>query len=132
MEEPDATKTGSKEDQLRIAWRYGQQAQSSPQSLDTTTNTSSAKSLQPNYFVMNKLMTKEEVQASSNVKTFSLSDLDTNNNANNKSVNELYVDLAKKISKQIDTLNLNITKTKQYTNILRIGKFFLKVKNFFC
>ncbi len=74
---------------------------------------------------MNKLMNKEEVQANSNVKTFSLTDLDENEISNNaKNVNGMYVKLAKKIAEHIDALNLNITKTKQYTNILRIGENF--------
>ena len=109
------TASGKDDAALRIAWRYGQQQQQQP----APSNVTSAKSLQPNYFVMNKLMSKEEIYSSSNVSTF---DLDVSQLSNSTNANELYSKLAAKISEHIDSLNLNITKTKQYTNVLRIGK----------
>lgn len=100
---------------MRIAWRYAQQQQ--PQHTKTEPI---AKTFQSNYFLMNKLMAKEDVYASSNVDTFKLDDTDTDSHEN-EAFNSLYAKLAKDLTLQIDSLNLNINKTKQYTNILRIG-----------
>jgi hypothetical protein len=75
-------------------------------------------------------MTKEEVYAGSSggVATFSLGDCEPDDvSKSSKNVNMLYCQLAKKITEYIDSLNLNITKTKQYTNVLRIGE--LKLNN---
>lgn len=109
QEEPEIDKTSN--DQLRIAWRYGQQPQTQQQKIDPN-----AKSFQANYFVTNKLMNKEDVFASTNVKTFELSesDIDGTNGS-------YYSKLAQDISSHIDSINLNINKTKEYKNILRIG-----------
>ena len=63
---------------------------------------------------MNTFMTNEEINVS-NIKTF-------NTNENEDSRDRcLYNQLFISIEQHIDTLNMNITKTKQYTNILRIG-----------
>ena len=64
---------------------------------------------------MNTFMTNEEVNVS-NIKTF-------NTNENGSRDLCLYNQLFISIEQHIDSLNMNITKTKQYTNILRIGMF---------
>lgn len=96
---------------LRIAWRYGQQA---PPQIKTEP---SAKSFQSNYFVMNKLMPSDEVYSSSNIKTFECDEKIL-------SESSLYSNLSKKITEHIDLINLNVNKTKEYNNLLRIGKKF--------
>ncbi len=60
-------------------------------------------------------MTNEEINVS-DIKTF-------NTNENGSKDLSLYNQLFISIEQHIDTLNMNITKTKQYTNILRIGMF---------
>ena len=71
--------------------------------------------MQPNYFLMNTFMTNEEVNFS-NIKSFRPNDAKLNNVC-------LYDQLINSLEEHIDTLNMNITKTKQYTNIMRIGMF---------
>ena len=58
-------------------------------------------------------MTSDEVNVS-NIKMF---------DPNETNLDELclYDQLINSIEQHIDSLNMNITKTKQYTNILRIG-----------
>lgn len=64
-------------------------------------------------------MTPEEVY-SSNIKTFVANEQDLAESSKHTQINSLYDELADDIELHIDSLNLNITKTKQYTNILRI------------
>ncbi len=117
----DQSPKSNKDDQLRIAWRYGQQQASPPN--NKPLNDLAAKSYQPNYFVMNKLMNKEDVFNNSNVKFFDLNDacMNQQESSSTTSSKNMYLNLAKSISEHIESLNLNINKTKQYTNILRIG-----------
>jgi hypothetical protein len=102
-------------DELRIAWRYGQQK--SPEAVQPN---ESKQLLQPNYYLTNKLMNSEDIFNSSNVSTFEpvlAKDKDSQNDEHS-----LYSQLVSQIEAQIEKLNLNVNKTKQYTNILRIGK----------
>ena len=101
-----------KSDELRIAWRYGQQ-QTPKSSLQEQ-----SKILQPNYFVINKMM-GEEVN-NSIIKGFELCDTELIKDSSDS--NLIYSKLANDLSTQIDALNLNVTKTKKYSNILRIRK----------
>ncbi len=109
----------SETDDLRIAWRYGQQP-----SNDTETKLAS-KSFQANYFVTNKFVADQEIQALSEFKGFTLTDEDKCNASlyDFNELNPLYVKLANEITQNIERLNLNVNKTKKYTNICRIGKF---------
>lgn len=63
-------------------------------------------------------MSESEIQESPNIKSFELNDQDIEKS--NESNMYLYTKLANDISSHIDELNLNITKTKKYTNILRL------------
>lgn len=63
-------------------------------------------------------MTDKEVHESSSVKSFEINDQDRHNS--DQSNMYLYTRLANEITSHIDHLNLNITKTKKYTNILRV------------
>jgi hypothetical protein len=68
---------------------------------------------------MNKFMNPEsEVQPY--IKSFETNDQDIENATNNNNNMYLYSKLGQDISRHIDELNLNITKTKKYTNILRL------------
>ena len=79
------------------------------------------KLMQPNYFLMNSFMTSEEVNVS-NIKMFNLNANDISNSyLNSDRTNTLYDELADDLEFHIDSVNMNITKTKQYTNIMRIG-----------
>lgn len=71
---------------------------------------------------MNKFMSENEIKESANLKSFSLSEQEKNEFYNFKGLNPIYVKLANEIATHIDTLSLNINKTKKYTNICRIGK----------
>ena len=117
--ENETTPTNTEE--LRIAWRYGQQQQQT--STDETIK--SSKSMQANYFVMNKFLTEEEIKTASNVKSFTLSETDCSSSCDDTTMNPLYKHLATDITTHIDDLNMNINKTKKYTNILRIGYLYL-------
>ena len=113
----DSVKVSGSEE-LRIAWRYGQQSstigQQSPKPNEQT------KLLQPNYFVMNKFMNEEEV---SNLKGFDSNSINIDSiSQNNNDSNSIYIKLGNEISAEIDSLNMNVNKTKKYTNILRISK----------
>ena len=77
--------------------------------------------MQANYFLMNKFLTEEEIKAASNVKSFTLGDSDRSHSCDDTTMNPLYKLLATDITTHIDDLNMNINKTKTYTNILRIG-----------
>jgi hypothetical protein len=114
-------------EKLRIAWRYGQN-----QSVPAPNNDSQKQLLQPNYFFMNKYMSFDEVTKSSNVKTFEPSQTDLNEcfQAGNPFI--LYSKLAQDIQSHIDSLNMNINKTKSYSNIMRIGTYFFHYQIFFC
>ena len=72
---------------------------------------------------MNKFMSEAEIKELSNVKGFSLSDQEKANFYDFKGLNPIYVKLANEITAHIDSLSLNINKTKKYTNICRIGKY---------
>ncbi|CAF0709642.1 unnamed protein product [Brachionus calyciflorus] len=110
LEEPEQNKSP---DQLRIAWRYGQQpTQNKPES--------NAKTFQSNYFVMNKLMPKENVYLSSNVKTFELNTNLSDQFSTQEKTKPFYSKLAKDLNVHIDSINLNVNKTKEYNNLLRI------------
>lgn len=98
----------SDEDALRIAWRYGNKPASNV--VEETTS----KLVQPNYFLMNKFMSDEEIYAASNVETFQV--LDTSNEKAN-----IYEQLESSLLDHIDKQGMNILKTKKYTNIMRIG-----------
>lgn len=116
MNKLDEPATESKvNDELRIAWRYGQQK--SPEILQQN---ESKQLLQPNYYLTNKLMNSEEIFNSSNVSSFETTSL-TNEKDNQNDEHSLYSQLASQIEAQIEKLNLNVNKTKQYTNVLRIG-----------
>lgn len=73
---------------------------------------------------MNQLMTVEEVNQATSISTFELPD-DVAGKENDTFGNVLYSKLARDVAAKIDSLNLDITKTKQYTNIMRIGKAWL-------
>ena len=117
LEEKNEQKLGetNSNNELRIAWRYGQQQSNEP--IASTNN----KILQPNYFFMNKFMNmNDEVLTASNVKMFNM------NTAELKKTN-YYAELISDIESHVDSLNMNINKTKSYTNILRIGLKFLVI-----
>lgn len=80
------------------------------------------KSLQANYFTINKLMSEEEVKQTRNVESFKLSDEEKLSMYNYSGLNPLYVKLANEITAHLDSINMNINKTKKYTNVCRIGK----------
>ena len=63
-------------------------------------------------------MSEKEVLESSSFKSFEISDQDREKSDNSNMY--LYSKLASDITNHIDHLNLNITRTKKYTNILRI------------
>lgn len=88
-------------DDLRIAWRYSQSAKPQQEDFHST------KTYQANYFVMNKFMNQEDLNDLISFETKTESD-------------DLYSQLSDCIQRHIDDLNFNITKTKKYTNILRI------------
>ena len=76
---------------------------------------------------MNLFMTNEEVSVS-NIKMFNVNEKElTESCQNSQSTNVLYDELADDLEFHIDSLNMNITKTKQYTNIMRIGWFLFKI-----
>ncbi len=116
--ENKAKTSPSSNDQLRIAWRYGQQPQ---QQTNESNSSESSKLLQPNYFFMNKYMTYEEVTSSSDIKNFEINDKESDEPIN---CNLLYEMLYRDIESHIDSLNMNINKTKSFSNILRIGIVF--------
>ena len=93
---------------LRIAWRYGSNKPAS--SADETTT---SKLVQPNYFLMNKFMSDEEVYAASSVETFEAFEASSNES--------IYGQLESRLLDHIDKQGMNILKTKKYTNIMRIG-----------
>ncbi len=102
-------------DELRISWRY---AQYNPnQNSEDKLN----KSLQANYFTINKLMSEEEVSQTTNVASFKLSAEQRGEMYNFSGLNPLYVKLANDITTHLDSINVNINKTKKYTNICRVG-----------
>jgi len=104
---------------LRIAWRYGQQqATSEPETK------LASKAFQANYFVMNKFMAEEEIDSTCELTGFRLSAEDRSAAAayDFNGLNPLYVKLANEITEHIDKLGLNINKTRKYTNICRIGR----------
>ena len=69
---------------------------------------------------MNKLMTNDEVYSASNIKTFELNE--NEKFPNDQNPQPFYLNLAKDLTTHIDSLNLNVNKTKEYNNLLRIGK----------
>ena len=109
------------DEKLRIAWRYGQQTSGAATKPAGGEQATGGKILQPNYFVMNQLMTAEEVNQATSISSFEVH-AEASGEENNALGNALYSKLARDVAAQIDNLNLNITKTKQYTNIMRIGK----------
>lgn len=99
---------GQKSDEkLRIAWRYSQQAQQSQSPVET-----GHRSLQPNYFRTDKLLTKEEVHSQCSIASFKSSD--------STERGSIYRKLAQDLATYIDNAGLNVLKTKSYTNISRI------------
>ncbi len=64
-------------------------------------------------------MSEKQVLESSSVKSFEISDQDRDKSDHSNMY--FYSKLATDITNHIDHLNLNITKTKKYTNILRIA-----------
>ena len=73
---------------------------------------------------MNIFLTSEEV-ANATIKMFNTNenDLEKCNSNRSDTTNSLYDKLAEDLENHIDALSMNITKTKQYTNIIRIGLF---------
>ena len=80
---------------------------------------------------MNKFMAYDDVMQSSNVKTFELNENDLNECLKSDHSNTIYLKLASQIESYIESLNMNINKTKSYTNIMRIGKDFGFIYNIF-
>jgi hypothetical protein len=108
---------GVKNDEsLRIAWRYSQQQQQKPSNQSEITSLNS-KALQPNYFRTDKLMTKEEIFSQCNVKSFQPPFIESDETTTRGFI---YSKLAHDLTTHIDNIELNVTKTKSYTNILRI------------
>ena len=60
-------------------------------------------------------MSKDEVYSTSNIKTFELDE-------KNFTEQSIYSKLSQDLTKHIDLINLNVNKTKEYNNLLRIGK----------
>ena len=71
--------------------------------------------LQANYFVINKFMDSADIYSSCNVKTFTPPPAPSNSQ-----VGQLYARLYKQIESHIDALHMNVTRTKSYTNVMRI------------
>lgn len=114
--EPESTSSQKKSDsdELRIAWRYQSPGSSAPPTEKLN------KTLQANYFVMNKLMSETEVE-DLNIAAFRPNDIDNFNVSDNHSgLNTMYIQLAHQIKSHIDSINMNINKTKKYNNICRI------------
>ncbi len=63
-------------------------------------------------------MTFEEVTSSSDIKVFEINEKDLDEPIK---CNLLYEKLYRDIEGHIDSLNMNINKTKSFSNILRIG-----------
>jgi hypothetical protein len=110
------------DENLRIAWRYGSQIpganQTDTPSTITNPSSHSAKTFQANYFVTNNFMSYEDdIKPHCDTASFKFDNIGT------KSASSFYADLQNDLSAHIDKLNMNVNKTKQYKNILRIGLF---------
>ena len=71
---------------------------------------------------MNKLMDEQEIKDASDIKGFTVTESERSDFYNIQGLNPIYVKLANEIKSHIDASNMNINKTKKYTNICRVGK----------